>query len=46
MSRMRAFKSYVNLHSTEKKIRRIVEDFELTTFEAYLAEHGQTLARA
>jgi polysaccharide deacetylase family protein (PEP-CTERM system associated) len=46
MGRARAFKSYVNLRTTEKKIRRIADDFELTTFEGFLAERGRELAKA
>jgi hypothetical protein len=46
MSRKRAFKCYVNLRTTENKIRNIARDFELTTFEAYLAERGTNLPRA
>jgi polysaccharide deacetylase family protein (PEP-CTERM system associated) len=32
----RRFRSYVNLKSTEPKLRRITRDFELTTFSAFL----------
>jgi polysaccharide deacetylase family protein (PEP-CTERM system associated) len=39
MSPVRRFKSYVNLDSTEPKIRRILENFEVTTFERYIQQH-------
>jgi polysaccharide deacetylase family protein (PEP-CTERM system associated) len=39
MSPLRRFKSYVNLDSTEPKIRRILERFEVTTFERYIQQH-------
>jgi len=46
MNMKRRFKSYVNLDTTEKKIHRILEDFEFTTFEQYYrnnsAEYGLT----
>jgi len=34
----RRFKSYVNLHTTETKIRRILADFTFTTFEQLLPD--------
>jgi polysaccharide deacetylase family protein (PEP-CTERM system associated) len=40
----RKFKSYVNLRSTEEKIRRIMADFELTTFEALIRDNPGTFA--
>ncbi|HEX6791013.1 MAG TPA: XrtA system polysaccharide deacetylase [Candidatus Krumholzibacteria bacterium] len=39
MSPVRRFKSYVNLDSTEPKVRRILERFEVTTFERYIQQH-------
>lgn len=39
MSPARRFKSYVNLNTTEGKIRRLPADFELTTFESFIAEN-------
>jgi polysaccharide deacetylase family protein (PEP-CTERM system associated) len=39
LSATRAFKSYVNLHSTEPKIRKILDDFEVTTFSNFIAEN-------
>jgi polysaccharide deacetylase family protein (PEP-CTERM system associated) len=39
MSASRRFKTYVNLDTTEGKIRRILADFPVTTFGDYLAEH-------
>ena len=43
MSIARRFKSYVNLHTTERKIRNILADFPTTTFRDYLAEHRARL---
>lgn len=37
MSAVRRFKSYVNLHSTEVKLRRILREFPIVTFREYLA---------
>ena len=45
MSPTRRFKSYVNLRTTEPKIRRILADFETVTFREYLTRHGDTLPR-
>ena len=36
MSYGRRFKSYVNLHTTEEKIRRIIRDFPVTTCQNFL----------
>lgn len=33
MSRSRSFKSYVNLDITERKLRRVLQDFPVTTFQ-------------
>jgi polysaccharide deacetylase family protein (PEP-CTERM system associated) len=33
MSRSRRFKSYINLASTESKVRRVLQDFPVTTFQ-------------
>ena len=38
MSIKRRFKSYVNLGTTARKIKRILDDFETTTFEKFIAE--------
>ncbi|MBZ5726900.1 MAG: polysaccharide deacetylase family protein [Acidobacteriia bacterium] len=43
MSAQRRFKSYVNLRSTESKVKRILRDFPLTTFRDYLALHAASL---
>jgi polysaccharide deacetylase family protein (PEP-CTERM system associated) len=43
MSAARRFKTYVNLGTTEKKIRSILSDFPVTTFGDYLAEHRSAL---
>ncbi len=45
MSRKRQFKSYVNLDSTEKKIRKILNDFPVTTFREAI-RNKQGLAKA
>ncbi len=34
----RRFKSYVNLHTTETKLRRILAEFPVTTFRDFIAE--------
>lgn len=39
MGFIRRFKSYVNLRTTEKKIRRLAADFSLTTFEDFISEY-------
>jgi hypothetical protein len=39
MSLRRKFKSYVNLKTTEAKIRRVLAEFEVTTFRAFIEEH-------
>jgi len=44
MSRRRRFKSYVNLHQTEGKIQRILNDFPVTTFREFLAQHARQKA--
>jgi polysaccharide deacetylase family protein (PEP-CTERM system associated) len=41
MGYRRRFKSYVNLQSTETKIRRILQDFPLTTFKSVLGGYSQ-----
>jgi polysaccharide deacetylase family protein (PEP-CTERM system associated) len=38
MNPVRRFKSYVNLGTTEGKLRRIVTDFRVTSFERYMQE--------
>jgi polysaccharide deacetylase family protein (PEP-CTERM system associated) len=38
LSAIRAFKSYVNLRSIEPKLRKIFDDFQVTTFAAFIAE--------
>jgi len=44
MSAARRFKTYVNLSTTEEKMRRILADFPVTTFGSYLAENRSRLA--
>lgn len=39
MSLRRRFLSYVNLATTEAKVRQLVREFELTTFERFIAEN-------
>ncbi|MDR3746918.1 MAG: DUF3473 domain-containing protein [Acidobacteriota bacterium] len=41
MSRKRRFKSYVNLETTETKVRNILRDFPVTTFKAVAANYPQ-----
>lgn len=41
MSASRAFKSYVNLESTEPKIRRILQDFPVTTFQQVISNYPE-----
>ncbi len=41
MSRVRRFKSYVNLATTEPKLSRIMEEFRPITFRQYLSETGR-----
>ena len=44
MSAARRFRSYVNLHTTEGKLRRLAREFELTSFESFLAENPHLFA--
>lgn len=39
MPLVRRFKSYVNMMSTESKIQRILDEFEVTTFETFIKEN-------
>ncbi len=41
MSRKRRFKSYVNLETTETKVRNILRDFPVTTFKALASKYPQ-----
>src|ERR1017187_5821786 len=41
MSPIRRFKSYVNLETTEGKLRRILQDFPVTTFKNLLSNYPQ-----
>jgi polysaccharide deacetylase family protein (PEP-CTERM system associated) len=43
MSASRRFKTYVNLSTTESKIRRILAEFPVTTFRDYLKDHRDEL---
>ena len=40
MSASRAFKSYVNLESTEPKLRRILREFPVTTFQKVISNYS------
>jgi polysaccharide deacetylase family protein (PEP-CTERM system associated) len=40
LSRRRRFTCYVNLESTRPKIKRILRDFQVTSFERYMAERN------
>jgi polysaccharide deacetylase family protein (PEP-CTERM system associated) len=39
MSAKRRFKSYVNLRTTERKISKLLDEFEITTFRRFIAEN-------
>lgn len=40
----REFKSYVNLKTTEPKIRRLLKEFSVTSFENFISDHGSRFA--
>ena len=42
MNAIRRFKSYVNLATTEGKVRSILKDFKVTTFEQYMTVNTPT----
>jgi len=46
MGPVRRFKSYVNLASTEGKLRRILREFPMVTFRDYLAQYAGRLEPA
>jgi hypothetical protein len=46
MKASRRFRSYVNIAGTAGKIRRLLEDFRLTTFASWIEAHGASLGRA
>jgi hypothetical protein len=47
MSFVRSFKSYVNLAGTERKIKALLANFEITSFEAFIKHDlGLTLDAA
>jgi polysaccharide deacetylase family protein (PEP-CTERM system associated) len=41
MKASRAFKTYVNMESTEPKVRRILQDFPVTTFQHVISSYPQ-----
>jgi hypothetical protein len=43
MGAVRRFKSYVNVAGTAGKIRRVLEDFEVTTFAGWLEAHQASI---
>ena len=43
MGAARRFKTYINLRTTERKIRNILSDFPVTTFNEYMNEHRNRL---
>jgi polysaccharide deacetylase family protein (PEP-CTERM system associated) len=43
MGMSRRFKTYVNLRTTEQKIRNILAEFPVTTFRDYIADHRARL---
>ncbi len=46
MNPVRSFKCYVNLRTTERKVECILQEFPVTTFQQFLAEHGSEFAAA
>jgi polysaccharide deacetylase family protein (PEP-CTERM system associated) len=46
LSWSRRFKSYINVRSTEKKVRSVLEDFQVTTFRAFIAENPSFFSEA
>jgi polysaccharide deacetylase family protein (PEP-CTERM system associated) len=46
MNLVRRFKSYVNLASTEAKLRSILQDFEVRTFEAFMETQTRPLQQS
>jgi polysaccharide deacetylase family protein (PEP-CTERM system associated) len=46
MGLRRKFKSYVNLKTTEAKIRRVLAEFEVTTFRAFIEDHIEQVISA
>ena len=46
LSWSRRFKSYINLRSTERKMRRILRDFAVTTFSTFIAENPSMFSKA
>ena len=45
MNGVRRFKSYVNLKTTEQKIRRLLFEFHVTTFERFIAKNPRQFLR-
>ena len=43
MNAKRRFKTYINLKTTEPKMRSILRDFEITTFRDFIAGHADQL---
>ncbi len=43
MSFKRKFKSYVNLKTTEKKVKKVLNEFNFTTFESFIAKNKELL---
>jgi hypothetical protein len=46
MSALRRFKSYVNLDTTEPKLRALVEEETLVPFEVWIERHGSAIRQA
>jgi polysaccharide deacetylase family protein (PEP-CTERM system associated) len=46
MPLIRRFKSYVNLKTTEAKIKDLLAEFQFTTFREFLAEHAESFGLA
>jgi hypothetical protein len=41
MNRKREFKTYVNLDTTERKVRQVLRDFPVTTFQNVIKNYPQ-----
>ena len=46
LSWSRRFKSYINIRTTEKKILRILREFEVTTFSDFIRENSSLFSQA
>lgn len=46
MGWVRGFKSYVNLHTTEEKLRRLMREFEPASFRSFMGAHAPAICAA